>query len=103
MEIATLKRTAHGEAAKVWDENYKKGLEADEEEWRAVENRRRTDKEGVNIGVLEIERQEGVEGSWARGVGGLEKLKVEMPGTMAKMERARRAEEYVLKEKKGTR
>ncbi len=54
----------------------------------------------MEIGVAE--RQEEMEKTWERGVKGLGRLKRDMPGTTARMERAKRAADYVLAEGKGS-
>jgi len=53
----------------------------------------------LDLGVQKMERQVEVEKTWKRGVDGLESLKMEMPGTAARMERGKRAAGYVLAER----
>lgn len=50
----------------------------------------------VDLGVSELERQEGVEEGFRRAVEGLGRLKKDMPAVVAKMERAKVAGEYVV-------
>jgi kinetochor protein Mis14/NSL1 len=51
------------------------------------------------LGVAELERQVDVERTWGQGVEGLVRLKSELPGTVARMEKAKRAGGYVLAER----
>lgn len=56
------------------------------------------DGRDVRLGIGRRERQEEVEGTWEKGIEGLAKLKMELPGTTARMERAKKAADYVLAE-----
>jgi kinetochor protein Mis14/NSL1 len=62
---------------------------------------RGVDGQDMKLDVGKRERQEEVERTWGKGVEGLGRLKREMPGTTARMERAKRAADYVLAEGKG--
>jgi kinetochor protein Mis14/NSL1 len=98
-EIAALKREVPAQAAENWKIALKTGLERDEEALRNashVNNGR-----DVRLGIERGERQEEIEKTWERGVQGLERLKKDLPGTTARMERAKRAAEYALAEEKG--
>jgi hypothetical protein len=55
----------------------------------------------VRLEIGGRERQEEIERTWGKSIEGLERLKREMPGTTARMERAKRAADYVLAEEKG--
>jgi kinetochor protein Mis14/NSL1 len=98
-EIAALKREAPLQAAANWREALKGGIERDEEALRDAS--RGVDGQDVKLDVGKRERQEEVERTWGKGVEGLGRLKREMPGTTARMERAKRAADYVLAEGKG--
>ena len=50
----------------------------------------------MDLGVGLLERQDAVEENWAKGVHGLERLRRTMPESVAKKERAERAETYVI-------
>jgi kinetochor protein Mis14/NSL1 len=52
-----------------------------------------------SLGLEPLERQDGVERGFAGAVAALGKLKKEMPATVARMERARVAGEYVVTER----
>jgi hypothetical protein len=98
LEIMALKREAPAKATEARRESQKAEIEREEEELkRALE----AGEEGLGEALLDIarrERQEEAEKTWEKGVLGLAKLKAEMPGTTARMERAKRAAEYVLAE-----
>jgi kinetochor protein Mis14/NSL1 len=97
-EIAALKREIPLQAAANWREALKSGIETDEEALRTAS--RADDALDVRLDVKPLERQEEMEKTWRRGVEGLERLKKEMPGKTAKMERAKRAADYTLVEEK---
>ncbi len=99
-EIATLKREAPVQAAENWKAALKAGIDADEEAMRNAS--RMDDGKDVRLGIGKRERQEEMERTWKKGVEVLGRLKKEMPGTTAKMERAKRAAEYVLAEEKNS-
>jgi kinetochor protein Mis14/NSL1 len=98
-EIAALKREVPLQAAANWREALKGGIEQDEEAFRNAE--RANDVQDMKLNVGKRERQEEVERTWGRGIEGLGRLKREMPGTTARMERAKRVADYVLAEGKG--
>jgi kinetochor protein Mis14/NSL1 len=97
-EIAALKREVPIQAAANWREALKSGIEADEASLKNAS--REGDADGVSLDLKPLERREEVEATWRRGVEGLERLKREMPGKTARMERAKRAAEYTLAEEK---
>ena len=96
-EIASLRRDVPGVVVENAKRVYKGGMEEDE---RVLGGRlevvRERDGEGSGLGVGGLERGNEVEGAWRRGVQGLEGLKGSLPEMVAKAERARKAEEYVL-------
>lgn len=91
-----LKREAPQQAAENWKVALKAGVEADEETMRSAS--RADDGKDVTLRIGRLERQEDVERTWTKGVEVLGRLKMEMPGKTAKMERAKKAAEYVLAE-----
>ena len=96
-EIAALRKKMPAVAVENVRVAYKEGVEDDERVLGGfVERVRETDMEGVGLGFVELERQADVEGAWRRGVKGLETLKGSLPEMVAKAERARKAEAYVL-------
>lgn len=95
-EIAALRRKMPGVAAEQVKAVYKGGIEEDGralESW--VDEARKRDA-GMGVGVGPLERQDSVEGSWKKGVEGLERLRGSLPECVAKGERAQRAEAYVI-------
>jgi kinetochor protein Mis14/NSL1 len=97
-EIAALKREVPLQAAANWREALKGGIERDEETLR--NSSRVNDGQDVTLEIGKRERQEEAEKAWGKGIEGLGRLKREMPGTTARMERAKRAADYVLAEAK---
>ncbi len=96
-EIAALRRRMPAMAVEAAKGAYKDGIEGDEVKLRtALDSVREQEKQGADLEVQSLERQEAVEESWTRGVKGLENLKRTMPETVAKKERAERAENYVI-------
>ncbi|KAK4143015.1 uncharacterized protein C8A04DRAFT_29240 [Dichotomopilus funicola] len=103
--IATLKRRAPAAAAGRWAQATETQLATDDAALEAA--RQRAVEEGAEGGAktLEgmgpLERQEGVEERFSQAVAGLGRLKRDMPATVAKMERARVAGEYVTRDHDG--
>lgn len=101
-EIAALKKTVPAHVASETARRYREAAERDEQ---AIQERRRAIEEAVAArqgGVLDIDRldrQDAVEAAHRGAVEGLGKVKREMPSTVAKMERARVAGEYVVSER----
>lgn len=112
-DIAALKRKVPGATAGSWGERVRGGIEGDE---RVLEQRKEEivrmvreggwDEEGKGkkskgmLGdVKPLERQEDVERAFGGAVSMLGRLKGDMPATVAKMERARVAGEYVVTER----
>lgn len=81
------------EHARVLDE----AASRDEEALQAALARASSSSLGtVPLDLPPLARQEGVEAGFKRAVGGLARLKREMPSVVARMERARVAGEYVV-------
>lgn len=101
-EIAALKKTVPAQVAVDTARRYREAAERDEE---AIKARRKAVEDAVasrRDGILEIdglERQDAVELAHKGAIEGLGKVKREMPSTVAKMERARVAGEYVVSER----
>jgi kinetochor protein Mis14/NSL1 len=92
-EIAKLRREMPQKVVENVKGDYIQGVESDEAMLRAVEEN--AQKENRNVGFRSLERQDQIEASWGKGVKGLERLMKTMPETVAKKERAERAEAYV--------
>ena len=96
-EIAALRRKMPGVAVEGAKKSYKEGMEGDENEFRKrVEGVKDREAKGADLGIVEHERQAGMEENWKKAVDGLGRLKRTMPETVAKKERAERAESYIL-------
>ncbi|KAH7369840.1 hypothetical protein BKA65DRAFT_6180 [Rhexocercosporidium sp. MPI-PUGE-AT-0058] len=97
-EIAALRRKVPGAVAENVKREYKEGMEADEAVLARLEEQ--MERGHADLGVGRLERQEDVERGWERGVKGLESLMRTMPETVARKERAEKAEAYVGKGEK---
>jgi kinetochor protein Mis14/NSL1 len=97
-EIAALRRKVPGAVAEKVKREYKEGLEGDERVLARLEERR--EMGCADLGVRRLERQEEVERGWETGVKGLEGLMETMPETVARKERAEKAEAYVRRGEK---
>ncbi|CRK17590.1 Kinetochore protein mis14 like [Verticillium longisporum] len=93
-EIAALKKTVPSDVAGEQTRRLKEARTRDEEE--LAERKRQADLESAELDVGVLERQDGVESAHRSAIEGLGKVKREMPSTVAKMERARVAGEYVV-------
>lgn len=117
-EIAALKRRVPAAAAKTYADGFWEGVRADEEalaralevaaaaapgtgdgEGQDEEEGKKESGRALLDGIGPLERQAGVEASYEGVVETLGRLKREMPATVAKMERARVAGEYVVTER----
>ncbi|KAH9215042.1 hypothetical protein DL95DRAFT_435786 [Leptodontidium sp. 2 PMI_412] len=97
-EIAALRRKVPGSVAENVKREYKEGVEADEAVLSRLEEQREMGH--ADLGVGRLERQTQVEKGWEKGVKGLEGLMRTMPETVARKERAEKAEAYVGKGEK---
>lgn len=97
-EIASLRRKVPGSVAENVKREYKEGVEADEAVLSRLEEQREMGH--ADLGVGRLERQTQVEKGWEKGVKGLEGLMRTMSETVARKERAEKAEAYVGKGEK---
>lgn len=97
-EIAELRKRMPSRAVELVRNTHKTWLETDEATLRAREDQIKTADEiqHPDLGIKDLERQKALEESWEKSIKGLEKLKRTMPETVAKKEKAERAENYVL-------
>ncbi|EKD15069.1 uncharacterized protein L3040_003730 [Drepanopeziza brunnea f. sp. 'multigermtubi'] len=96
-EIASLRRKVPAQVAQTINKEYKEGIEADEGVLNALEEGVQAEEKQADLGVGKLERQEGVERGWGKGVKGLEGLMRTLPETLARKEKAERAEVYIGK------
>lgn len=100
IEIASLRRAAPTEAVEKYKSAWKESVEGDEKTAREAREALAGGEGMEEVKVeLDWEGGKGPEEMWRRGTEGLGRLEVDMTGTAARMERARGAGEYVLKEK----
>lgn len=119
-EIAKLKKTVPAATARQYAETFWSGLQTDKEAFEATAakvstseeaeegveeegNQKKTTKKNKKkeslAGLGQVERRDDVEKGYRGVVDTLGRLKREMPATVAKMERARVAGEYVVTER----
>lgn len=106
-EIASLKKTVPAATAKQYAETFWAGLQEDQEGFEAAkasvgEEQGGEEKKKQRVlleGLGQVERREDIEKGYRGVVETLGRLKREMPATVAKMERARVAGEYVVTER----
>ncbi|KAI0397571.1 hypothetical protein F5Y17DRAFT_414980 [Xylariaceae sp. FL0594] len=104
-DIAQLKKSVPRSVAGAWAEGLKKGVRDDESALESV-NQTQTQTQtqaggggggGSNrIEIKPLERQQDVEQTFERAVQGLARTKKDMPAVVARMERARKAGEYLV-------
>lgn len=108
-EIAELKKTVPAATARQYAETFWAGLQGDQEGFEAAKQsvsgeEKEVEPEGKDTHVLleglgSVERRDDVEKGYRGVVETLGRLKREMPATVARMERARVAGEYVVTER----
>ncbi|KAI0399958.1 hypothetical protein F4802DRAFT_602475 [Xylaria palmicola] len=107
-DIARLKKTVPLSASAAWAEGFRAGVRADEEALTSQLTTTadadggagtKTTRGGDALTIAPLDRQPAVEAAFAAAVAGLGRLKTEMPALVARMERARRAGEYVVTER----
>ncbi|KAI1427642.1 hypothetical protein F5Y12DRAFT_144231 [Xylaria sp. FL1777] len=116
-DIAHLKKSVPGAVAGTWAEAARKGIKEDEEALEkanlaaaqfgkpaaagtSTEGAGGEGGAGSGLAITPLERQDDVEKSFGDAVRGLGRLKREMPAVVARMERARKAGEYVVTERR---
>jgi kinetochor protein Mis14/NSL1 len=95
LQLASLRRDAPGATARKFEEEFKRRSEEDE---ACVKKQEETDAEAareLKLDVGDMERLGEVQGTWQRGTEELEELIARVGGTVARMERAKRAVEFV--------
>ncbi|KAH7382820.1 hypothetical protein BKA64DRAFT_760880 [Cadophora sp. MPI-SDFR-AT-0126] len=97
-EIAALRRKVPAKVAENVKREYKEAVERDEAVLGTLEEQ--MEKGYADLGVGRLERQEEVERGWDRGVKGLEGLMRTMPETVARKERAEKAEAHINRGKR---
>lgn len=95
LDLASLRRQAPAETAGKWREGWDKEAVRWEERFRVEGETREREAGETRLDVGEVERLEEVQGTWQSGTEALTALKSGLGGTVAKMERARQAADYV--------
>ncbi|KAK3191998.1 hypothetical protein K4F52_002041 [Lecanicillium sp. MT-2017a] len=95
-DVAALKRAVPAAVAAEHARALDEAASRDEEALQAALARASSSSGTVPLELPPLARQEGVEAGFKRAVGGLARLKREMPSVVARMERARVAGEYVV-------
>lgn len=102
-DIAVLKKTLPAAAARQYGDAFWEGLRADEHAFAAAQAQvvaaPPLPPAGTVLDAQGLQRREDVERGYRGVVGTLGRLKREMPATVARMERARVAGEYVISER----
>ncbi|KAF2969301.1 hypothetical protein GQX73_g4283 [Xylaria multiplex] len=104
-DIAHLKKSVPGSVAGAWAETARKGVRDDEDALEktnlaATTTTTTSDTSAAGrLAIAPLERQGDTEASFGDAVRGLGRLKKEMPAVVARMERARKAGEYVVTER----
>ncbi|KAI1122748.1 hypothetical protein F5Y10DRAFT_67824 [Nemania abortiva] len=121
-DIAQLKKSVPGAAAGAWAEATRRGVRDDEEALERANNSNHHHHAAATtaesdppaagevdaaaaagassgLGIAPLHRQEDVEAGFENAVRGLARVKREMPAVVARMERARKAGEYVVTER----
>lgn len=95
LQLASLRRDAPAATAKKFEQEFQRRSEEDS---ARVKQQEEVDAEAareLKLDVGDMERLGEVQGTWQRGTEELEELKGRVGGTVARMERARAAVEYV--------
>ncbi|KAM0696716.1 hypothetical protein Q7P36_003965 [Cladosporium allicinum] len=95
LQLASLRRDAPGATARRFEEDFKRRSEEDEARVRKQEEMDAEAARAMKLDVGDVERLGEVQGTWQRGTEQLEDLKGKVGGTVARMERAKRAVEFV--------
>ncbi|KAI0103266.1 hypothetical protein GGR51DRAFT_251745 [Nemania sp. FL0031] len=116
-DIAQLKKSVPAAAAGAWAEAARKSIKDDEEALDKVNNNNNSNNSSTAAGttttgessangdddsrlaIAPLQRQDEIETGFENAVRGLGRVKKEMPAVVARMERARKAGEYVVTER----
>ena len=95
LQLANLRRNAPADTARKFQELFAQQSEEFDAKLRKQEEAELMAAREARLDVGEVERLDEVQGTWIRGTEELVDLKARMGGTVAKMERARKAVEFV--------
>lgn len=95
LQLANLRRNAPAETARKFQDSFTQQSDEFDARLRKQEEAELEAARRAKLEVGEMERLDEVRGTWEKGAEELGELKARMGGTMAKMERAQRAVEFV--------
>lgn len=95
LQLASLRRDAPGTTARKFEEDFARRSEEDAARVKEQAEMDAQAAKEVKLDLGEMERLGEMQGTWQRGTEELEELKGRVGGTVARMERAKRAVEFV--------
>lgn len=95
LQLANLRRNAPAETAKRFQDSFAQQSEDFDARLKKHEEADMAAAKESKLDVGEIERLDEVQGTWQKGTEELDELKTRMGGTVAKMERAQKAVDFV--------
>lgn len=95
LHLANLRRNAPAETARKYDEAFSKQSAEYEATLKKQEEDTLAAARASKLNISEAERMDEVQGTWQKGTEELGGLKTRLGSTIAKMERAQKAVEYV--------
>lgn len=95
LQLASLRRDAPAATAKKFEEEFARRSEEDAARVKKQEELDAEAARELKLDVGDVERLGEVQGTWQRGTEELEELKGRVGGTVARMEKARRAVDFV--------
>lgn len=95
LQLASLRRDAPGATARKFEEDFARRSEEDAARVKEQAEMDAQAAKEVKLDLGEMERLGEMQGTWQRGTEELEELKGRVGGTVARMERAKRAVEFV--------
>lgn len=95
LQLASLRRDAPAATAKKFEDEFQRRSEEDAARVKKQSELDAQAAKELKLDVGEMERLDEVQGTWQRGMEELEELKGRVGGTVARVERARRAVDFV--------
>lgn len=95
LQLANLRRTAPAETSQRFQESFVKASERDEAQLQKAREALLEDARQTKVEIPAVERLEEIQSTWQNGTESLNTLKTELGGTVAKLERAQQAVDFV--------
>jgi kinetochor protein Mis14/NSL1 len=95
LQLANLRRTAPAETAQRFQETFAKAAEEDDARLQKAREAMLEEAQQTNVEVPEVERLDEIQSTWQHGTESLFTLKSGLGGTVATMERAQRAVDFL--------